>query len=133
MSGQVFATLSEFGSYGLSSLAVSGVSDAQILASLAAASDEASGYLAAQYELPLISWGYDLRRAVSVLAAADIMAVRGYSNTEADARLEERAKAVREWLSKVASGLVSLTQVVDSSPSTQNGGARVYTAERRGW
>ncbi len=130
----VYATLEDFHRYGLSAAAISQIDNTTILSALAASSDEASGYLLAQYALPLVSWGQDLRRMVCVLAAADLMAVRGYSpDAGADAYLETRANAARSWLAKVASGTVSLAQVVDSSPSMQNGGARVYTAELRGW
>ena len=127
-----YATVSEFRLYGLPAQATVGVSDADLLSRIDSASAEADSYLRSRYTMPISSWGKDLSKAVCVIAAADIMAVRGYSPDGRDELIEQRASASRKWLRDVQDGKAD-PGLVDATPTTTIAGPRLYCLDPRGW
>ena len=129
-----YADLDDLGRLGLRKLASAGLSDADLLAALAAASELADSYLRSQYKLPLASWGADVRRAVAMIAAWDILsAQRGFNpDSPGDQIWLARYEQAVAWFKDVAKGLVN-PNVVDSTPRFRDGGPRVATLKRRGW
>ncbi len=76
--------------------------------------------------------GDDLKRAVCVLASADLLRVRGYDPESADKGLMEAAKEVLAWLRELSAGKVS-PDWIDISPLEEDGGPLVASRRPRGW
>lgn len=99
------------------------------------ASDVIDGYLRSRFTLPLTAWEQDLRRACAVIAAWDLISVRGYSPDD-DPALKARYDAIIKWLEGVAAGKIT-PSVTDSSPGAEpgspSGGPRVISSTSRGW
>ncbi|MGZ3456344.1 MAG: phage protein Gp36 family protein [Polyangiales bacterium] len=128
-----YSDASDLARLGLKKLATAGLSAADVDAALIAASEIADGYLRAQYKLPLVSWGADLRRHVAMIAAWDILSARGFNgDAPGNEIFLERYEQAIAWLKDVSRGLVS-PNVVDSTPPKRDGAPRVSTATRRGW
>jgi phage gp36-like protein len=92
-------------------------------AELDACSAEADGYLAAQYKLPLISWGTPLRRHVCNMALYYLMSRRGYKPGGSDTSFEDRYNRAIEWFRGVSAGRITPPDIVDSSPAGLRQGA----------
>jgi phage gp36-like protein len=139
----IYATPTDLANYGLTSVALVNVPEPVQLQALQAAADEADAYIASQKTLPLVqtngAWPQVLVRNVCLIAAADIMAQRGYNPDGSDEIYQLRAKDARAWLRDVAMQKATLL-VADSSPaaSAANGttsatGPKVFSRRPRGW
>lgn len=112
-------------------------SDVEREAEIVAQSEVADSYIGNVEELPLATWGHDVRRAVAKLVDSELMARLSRSpdgGGGAGYMLERRAEAER-WLSDIARGnarLLSPTSV-DQTPSVYEGGSYCVTPPRRGW
>ena len=129
-----YADVTDLARLGLRQLATAGLSPDDLNAALLAASELADGYLRAQYQLPLVSWGSDLRRHVAMIAAWDILsAQRGFNpDSPGDQIWIARYQQAMQWFKDVANGLIS-PNIVDSTPQIRDGAPRIRTAPRRGW
>ena len=129
-----YADLADIAALSLPDHALRDVSEASKLRALLAASDELDGYLHAHYQLPLTSWGHDLRMHCAGLAAAVLMRARGYSP---EAGSDELIRMMRtdalEWADRVATGKLSPPALVDSTPDVLDAGAIVKGRGPRGW
>lgn len=100
---------------------------------LQSASGVIDGYLAARFILPLITWGEDLKRACSIIAAYDLMTVRGHSPHGPDENLRLRYEDILRWLRDVSTGKIH-PQVEDSSTDEDPGGSPIVDSKPpRGW
>lgn len=95
-------------------------------------SEEADGYLASAFEMPLTAWGDDLRAKCAEMAAAKLFRQRGFDPDGPDKLVLEREKAAIEWLNRIANGRLKPPTIVDST-ETFEGGSFVVTHTRRGW
>jgi len=129
-----YADIADLSRLGLRQLATAGLSADDLNAALIAASELADGYLRAQYVLPLVAWGADLRRHVAMIAAWDILsAQRGFNpDSPGDQIWLLRYQQGIQWLKDVANGLLN-PSIVDSTPPIRDGAPRVRTAPKRGW
>lgn len=131
-----YATTADLTKLAIPAEALVGIVAADQDAALAAASSLADSYLASRFSLPLTKWGDDLRRAVCLIAAYDLMTRRGYNPEGGDANLRLRYDDAIRWLERVADGRIA-PAVTDSATSTQTTagtwGASVKTNPRRGW
>lgn len=102
-------------------------------AAIAAASDEADGYLAARYTLPLAHTGADLKLHVASIALWHLLGRRNHNpaNPAGDAFRLRYLDAIA-WLEKVRDGKVIPARVVDSTPD-RHPRPEVITSPRRGW
>lgn len=131
-----YATTTDLTRLGLPSTALSGVAAEAQEDALDAASSLADGYLSSRFGLPLSAWGDDLRGCVCKLAAYDLMVTRGYSpEAGRDDQLRLRHEDAMRWLRDVASGIVAIQGVTDSTPTdtTDNSGSRMVTNVSRRW
>jgi phage gp36-like protein len=113
----------EIGVYGVNAEAIEGLGLAdRITPAIEAASDEMDSYLRSQYTLPLISWGSDLRACAAVIAAWNIVRVRGFrpGDNPEDSALYLEYKAKIRWLEQIAADTVH-PEVTDSSSGAQVG------------
>jgi phage gp36-like protein len=75
-----YATIAEFFVYGLPVTARGQMTDAQIQGALDSASSEMDGHFRGRpYALPLLSWGVEIKRINAVMAAWELMGVRGFN------------------------------------------------------
>lgn len=132
-----YATAADLARLALPARALTGILLADQDAALDAASALADGYLAARYTLPLLAWGDDLRRTVSLIAAYDLMTRRGYSPEGGDEQLRLRYEDGMKWLEQVSKGTINPTGFEESPPSATPapGDSGPVIAERplRGW
>lgn len=145
VAGTQYATRADLANLGLIGNALANVATAAQDAALAAASATADSFLQSRYELPLITWGQDLVRAVCVIAAYDVLTSRGFApGGNVDANIRQRYLDAVGWLEAVGKGNQTPSQVTDSStPSTGSGADgsvsattdayQITTADVRGW
>ncbi len=97
------------------------------------------GYLKSHVNLPLLSFGRDIKRACAIIAAYDLIsASRGRNPEEAGDRdpLYGRYKATMAWLSDVGEGLVTTSAVGSPIAPVETeapGTATVSSNRQRGW
>ena len=99
------------------------------------ASALADGYLrTAGYDLPLATWGEDLKAAVGAIAAFRLASKLGLVPQPAhQSDLYLNQKAAMTWLEQVAEGRTKL-DLVDSTPDVEIAtGPLVESDPRRGW
>lgn len=143
LAGTVYATRTDLTQIGLVGAALANVPTAAQDEALQAASAIADSYLQGQFILPLTQWGYDLVRAVCVIAAWDCLAARGYApQSQADQNVYKRYQDALAWLDEVSKGIQTPVNVLDSSttPTNPDGGTvsavdggSVVTTSVRGW
>jgi phage gp36-like protein len=74
-----YATLNDLYAYGAPQTAFGSLSDATKNAALADASDEVDERFGGRYALPLITWSISITRYTAVIAAYNLLVVRGYN------------------------------------------------------
>jgi phage gp36-like protein len=144
--GTRYAERTDLTSLGLIGNALANVSTTMQDAALDAASATADSYLQSRYVLPLVTWGVDLKRAVCIIAAYDLLTTRGYSPAgNVDENFRQRYLDVLKWLGEVRSSEATPSQITDSSTPDAEAGAdgsvnvdggsefQFVTASARGW
>ena len=126
-----YATPSDLYRLALRRAALEGIPQADQERALEAASRLADSYLQARYRLPLTAWGDDLRRAVAVIAAYDLLAGRGFAPEGADEHIRLRYEDAIAWLRDVSRGAATPVGVVDSTSSVPDKGIAVVCDPRR--
>ena len=100
---------------------------------LSAASDLASGYFKAQFTMPLLVWGDDLRSAIVDIASWKIMKRRGFNpEVGADIAIRQGYEDAISWLEDVAKGKV-IPEITDSATTSAASSPAVSSATSRGW
>jgi phage gp36-like protein len=131
-----YALYMDLPKYGIAGGALAGISTAIQTAAIGAASSLMDGYLASQFQLPLLVYGDDVKAVCCKLAVHELMRARGFNPANAtDLALRQGYEDSIRWLEGVASGAVS-PQVTDSSASAAAGHAEaptVISSSQRGW
>lgn len=127
----VYATPSDLVSYGLPEEAMEGVTTRWRIDACVAASDEADGYLAASYTLPLVAWSKDLSLHCGKMAVRYVLDRRGWDPESRDNVIETAFDRAIGWLKQVAKGLVRPPGIVDSAPEVFEAGSVVMSRPRR--
>lgn len=107
----MYATVADFGRYGLNAAGTEGIPDADIEACIADASAMVDGVLRGRgYTLPLVAWGNDLRSLVCKLAAYEVVFhLRGANPADpAHAAIVTSWQWARDQLRDIAKNVVSL-------------------------
>lgn len=138
MADSAYCTRPELSTWGAPAAAFADIEPDTQDEAIKGASSLIDGYLSEQLNLPLVSFGRDIRRACAIIAAYDLItASRGRNPEEAGDRdpLYGRYKSVIDWLKQVADGLQ--TSAVGSpvaSPVTPSlAGPTVTSNCERGW
>lgn len=126
-----YATPTDLYRLALRQAALSGISSADQTQALEAASRVADSYLQARYQLPLAAWDDDLRRAVAIIAAYDLLSGRGFAPEGSDEHVRLRYEDAISWLRDVSRSVVTPVGLVDSSPTAPNEGIHAVTDPRR--
>lgn len=128
-----YATLADLTTFGLPEPALRGVSASTKSEALRAASKKADTKLGIVYDLPLLSWDYDLREAVAKIAAYDLLSFRGFNPDGEDANVRTRHNDANELLRQVANLQAKLSNIVDSTPEVDDSGIAVVSRTPRRW
>lgn len=117
-----------------------GLSDAQLDAACAAASDTASAYLRGHYILPLTAWGSDLKERCCNIAIYDLLSRRGFAPDGADGNIRDRYKDAIKWFEEIRDGFLTIVATDSSTPDpdssdidSQQWAGHVITRPKRGW
>lgn len=97
------------------------------------ASNEADGYLASRYTLPLSAWPSDLRRKVAAMAACDVLTQRGFQPQGPDELIVQNRRDAVSWLMRVGAGTISPPGIADSTPAKRGSTPRLTSNPSRGW
>lgn len=100
-----YAELADLVIYGLPVNSLGSLTTTQQTDALIAASSQIDSYLRGRYPMPLLAWGIEVTKACCVLAAFDLMNIRGYNPASgADRNLMDRADRITLWLRDVQKG-----------------------------
>lgn len=142
VSGTQYAQLADLAMLGLNASVLSQIPTATQSATLLAASSVADSYLQSRYDLPILTWGQDLVRAVCHIAVNDLLATRG-GIASGDSNIVANKDAAIAWLDEVGKGTQTPAYLVDSSApgsssdgsevTTSPGGLQMVTSDVRGW
>lgn len=98
------------------------------------ASEEAAGYLASAYKLPIVSWGTDLRKHVAIMATYDLMRFSGYDpDSGKDSLIRIGRDDAIAWLNRIAAGKLRPVTIIDSEPEVMEPEVWVASGTSRGW
>jgi phage gp36-like protein len=134
----VYATITQLESLGMRAEALAKIQAPAKNTALQTASEHINGYLA-RFTLPLMAIGLDLTRACAIIAAFDLLSVRGLNpdQSASDENVKKRYDDVIAWLKLVAAGTVVPSGILDSGAGAQLGEAsglpKVISAESRGY
>jgi phage gp36-like protein len=100
---QAYISKTDIERFGLNGYALEGIPAQTITDTCLAVSEEADAAFRARYNLPLLSWGSDVRACLAKIAAYELLVVRGFNpEVSADQNLAIRAADARAWLRAVA-------------------------------
>ncbi len=129
-----YATPSDLTQFAVNANALVGFTAGQQQAALDAASVLADSKLRGRYALPLVTWDVDLRRAVAVIAAYDMLVARGYNPGDgADDNLRARYDDAMKWLDDVERQNTHPNVTPANGQTPQYDAPKVITSTRRGW
>lgn len=99
-----------------------------------AATDEAEGYLASRYTMPLSAWGEAVRLHTSKLAIVSFLDRAGWQHDGPDNVIQGAYDRAIAWLKGVAAGAIQPQGVVDATPEVDDSSvAHVFGNTPRGW
>lgn len=102
-----YATLQQLTDLGANERQLGGIAVEARTSALASASAQIDSYLSRVFKLPLLAFGVELARAAAVIAAWDLISVRGFNpETSQGQLLKERYDDVVTWLGKISEGKV---------------------------
>jgi phage gp36-like protein len=130
---QLFATEKDLESLSLGSDILEDADQQKKNRALVHGSDLAAGYLGAQYDMPLLSWGDDLSGHTAAVSAYRFMVSIGFAPEGSDEHIRTMYEDAIRWFERVAEGKIAPDDIVDSAPEQDTGGAFVYTKSLRGW
>lgn len=122
-----YATAADFDKYGLPVAALDGFTG-DIDDLLIQATGTVNSYLRGRYKVPFVTPPDEIIRAVCIVAAYDLLNVRGFdASAAADNAVVERYKDLTGrpfapgWLDRISQGRISLDVASDLTPSTGEG------------
>lgn len=106
-SSNIYATLQQLVDLGAKERQLSGITPEERQSALDSASSQIDSYLYKVYKLPLLKYDTALSRACAIMAAWDLLSVRGFNpDTKQGELLERRYDGVIAWLDKISTGKV---------------------------
>jgi hypothetical protein len=126
-----YADATDLDTYGALPAATSALfTTAQKNAALDVESAVADSYFASAGDVPLTTWGADLRAAVAARAAWRLLqGLRGFDAAAQGNSFKLAADEALKWYRDVAKGLAK----VSSAAPSQSSGVRIETSEALGW
>lgn len=138
MADSAYCTRPELSLWGAPAAAFADIEPGDQDEAIKAASSVIDGYLKERLNLPLITFGRDIRRACAIIVAYDLISAnRGRNPEEAGDRdpLYDRYKSVMDWLKQVGEGLPTsaVGSPVADPVAVVAGTASVSSNCQRGW
>lgn len=131
---QLYCEPSDITTHGIPKAAVANVTMEQLAEKCLSASDEAAGYLASAYELPLTRWDSATRKHVARMATYELMSSRGYkADSGKDDQIRQGYDDALKWFNRIASGGLRPVGIVDTVPEVNEAEVWVASGPRRGW
>lgn len=97
-----YASLTDLVNYGLPATALANLTTGQQQAAVDDASDIVNSYLNGRYQLPLLQWDTSITQATCVIAAYNLLSIRGYNPASgADVNIKSRYDHAISWLEQV--------------------------------
>ena len=133
--GTCYANLAQLTQLGIPGVALSTISASDKAEQLASTTEMAAGMLAAEYAMPLVSWGNDLSAAVCKIAAYELLSVRGLNPDGDDSNVRTRYEDGMKWLAAVAAGKTTPVGMVECPTPATPADDFVFIATNvtRGW
>lgn len=130
----LYAQPADIDRFCLPSKALASLDQATIADALLSATDEADGYFAAGYTLPLKAWGDDVRRMVAKMAALTAMTNRGFQPGGSDDLIVKGYDDAVAWCRRVGQHAgIEPPGIIDSTQNVvYEGGASVSSDPPRG-
>ncbi|MGK3995101.1 hypothetical protein [Sorangium sp. So ce1024] len=98
------------------------------------ATDDLGPSLGAMFDLPITTWGLDVRRKTAELAVYWALFRRGNNPDDAAGKaFRQMFNDVQQWKQEVREQEVELQGITDSTPAVEDGGAYIVTDSPRGW
>lgn len=129
---QLLATVAEATRLGIPAPALESLTAEEKAEELLRASDEVHDSIAAAYVPPITAWGSTVKGAVADLFVWYALCRRGV-NLENELTLIEKKNDAKKWCELIRTGKIKPPEIVDSTPTTYEGGAFVVTRAARGW
>lgn len=130
----VLATPADLDKLGCGGNALGDLSDEDKDRALCAATDDVDGALeSGGYLPPWTAWRSDLRQRVVDIAVFRLMKRRGFMPQGPDEMIVKAYDDAQAWLTRVAREERACAGLVDSTPSTYDGGAFAVSRSKRGW
>lgn len=128
---QAYITAADISRFGLNGYALEGVPAQTIDDVCLAVSEEADSAFRSRYNLPLVSWGTDVRSQLAKIAAYELLVIRGFNpEVGADQNLFARAEQARVWLRSVARQEYQPNVVATPPQVTEFDEPRIITSQR---
>lgn len=131
---QLYTETSDLTQYGIPEIALEGVSAVDRALACLAASDEAAGYLASAFTLPMVAWDRDLRMHGANMAVYTLIRPRGYDpDSGQDTLIRDGYDRALKWLDRIAAGKLRPPGMIDSTPEITEPEVWVVSQASRGW
>lgn len=131
---QLYCEPSDITTHGIPKPAVANVPVEQLAEKCLSASDEASGYLASAYKLPLVAWDNATRKHVARMATYELMSSRGYkADSGKDDQIRQGYDDALKWFNRIASGGLRPVGIIDTEPEVLEPEVWVASGSTRGW
>lgn len=98
-----------------------------------AASLKAEGFLAAAYEMPIVTVGAALPTVLADMVAAQVLFMRGIVGGGIDPMSMTANEEALNWLNKIARGTIRPPDIIDSMPEIHEEGAYAVSRALRGY
>jgi hypothetical protein len=129
----LYATPSQVAALNIVAGALSSFPIEKQLEACLAVTGEADDSLNSAYTLPLTKWGESLTKQTGRLAVLQMLDARGWQPEGPDARLVDIERLAHGWFKDIAAGRLRPPDIVDSTPTTYEGGGVVASGPSRGW
>lgn len=128
----LYASPSDVGRFTLPPAATEVLAAHDLADGLLRATSEADDNLASAYTLPLTAWGESLRGVVADMGGYYALKLRGF-DPDGDPLTVKGHTDGLAWLRRVARREIRPPEIIDSTPTVQEGGFVVTGKPRRGW
>jgi len=131
---QLYCEPSDIWTHGIPKVAVQQMPLELLAEKCLSASDEAAGYLASAYELPMVSLDKACVKHVACIATYELMRPRGYkADSGKDDQIRQGYDDALKWFNRIASGGLRPPGMVDSSADVTESEVYVESGASRGW
>jgi len=130
---QLFLTIGSLNGAQVPTKAIASVPKTVVAGALIDASQDGEDAMASSFTLPIVSVGPSMTKRLAAIAAYHVMSFRGFQPQGTDELFIKNHDDAQAWLMRVSQAKLRPPGIVDSAPTTYEGGAAVVTNASRGW